>query len=70
MKPCKEKGKYLLDLWSANRFALLEAGIKKQNIICSKLCTMCRQDLFFTHRGSGGKRGSLAGIIQIEELSY
>ncbi len=70
LKPCKEKGKYLLDLWSANRFALLEAGIKKQNIICSKLCTMCRQDLFFTHRGSGGKRGSLAGIIQIEELSY
>lgn len=64
IKTC-EGQKYLLDLWTANRFALLEAGVPENNIISSGLCTMCRQDLFFTHRGSGGKRGSLAGIIQI-----
>lgn len=67
LTPCLKEEKYLVDLWSANRFALLEVGVKKENIICSKLCTMCHSDLFFTHRGSGGKRGSLAGVIQIKE---
>lgn len=57
--------KYFVDLWEANRTALLEAGVKKEHIVVSGLCTMCRQDLFFSHRASGNKRGSMAGFMML-----
>ncbi len=57
--------KYQLDLWEANHQLLLEAGVASEHIIKSGLCTMCRQDLFFSHRGSKGQRGSLAGFMSL-----
>lgn len=60
----KEK-KYLLNLWEANRRVLLQAGVSAEHISVSGLCTMCRQDLFFSHRASGGRRGSMAGFIML-----
>ena len=57
------KEKYFVNLWEANRVALLEAGVGDNHIVVSGLCTMCRQDLFFSHRASGNKRGSMAGFI-------
>lgn len=59
--------KYLLNLWEANRQALLQAGINAEHITVSGLCTMCRQELFFSHRVTGGKRGSMAGFIMLRE---
>lgn len=69
-KECEEiiinKGeKIYIDLWKANYFALSEAGLKPENIIISGLCTMCRQDLFFSHRARGTKRGSMAAFISL-----
>lgn len=58
-----EGEKYLVNLWEANRLALLEAGVGENHIAVSGLCTMCRQDLFFSHRVNGNKRGSMAGFI-------
>lgn len=58
-------GKYMLNLWEANRQYLLSAGIPNENIVISGLCTMCRQDLFFSHRATNGKRGSLAGFLML-----
>lgn len=63
----KPKDKYQLDLWEANRLILLEAGLLEENIVVSGVCTMCNQDLLFSHRGSAGKRGSLAGFLEISE---
>lgn len=57
--------KYRLNLWEANRRMLLHAGVRKEHIAVSGLCTMCRQDLFFSHRASGGRRGSMAGFIML-----
>lgn len=57
--------KYFVDLWEANRAVLLEAGVKKEHIVVSGLCTMCRQDLFFSHRASGNKRGSMVGVMML-----
>lgn len=57
--------KYQLDLWEANYQLLREAGVAKEHIVKSGLCTMCRQDLFFSHRGSKGQRGSLAGFMSL-----
>lgn len=59
--------KYMLNLWEANKRMLLRAGIRKEHIAVSGLCTMCRQDLFFSHRASGGRRGSMAGFIMLAE---
>lgn len=57
--------KYQLDLWEANHQLLIEAGVASEHIVKSGLCTMCRQDLFFSHRGSKGRRGSLAGFMSL-----
>lgn len=58
--------RYLADLWEANRQALREAGVPEENIFVSGVCTMCRQDLFFSHRGSKGLRGSNAGFLMLK----
>lgn len=61
----KENGKYLLNLWQANQYAMMDAGVLADKISISGLCTMCHQDLFFSHRAFGGQRGSMAGILSI-----
>lgn len=58
--------RYFADLWGANRLALLEAGVPDERISVSGVCTMCRQELFFSHRGSKGRRGSNAGFLMLK----
>lgn len=67
VRPSKTEGKYLLNLWEANKIVLFESGIKEEHISVSGLCTMCRQDLFFSHRATLGKRGSQAGFLMLKE---
>lgn len=62
----KGNGKYLCDLWAANRAVLSEAGLKESNIHTSQVCTACNSDLLFSHRKTGGKRGSLAAFLAIK----
>lgn len=57
--------KFQLDLWRSNEIVLEEAGIKKENRQVSGLCTCCHSDLLFSHRATGGRRGSLAGVITL-----
>ena len=59
-------GKYLCNLWAANRAVLTEAGLKKEHIHTSGVCTCCNSELLFSHRKSGGKRGSLAAFLSIK----
>lgn len=68
-KPClnEQEQKYQLDLWEANRLILLEAGLQPEHIIVSELCTMCRCNLFFSHRATKGQRGSMVGVIMLSE---
>ena len=43
---------------------LLEcAGIKRENICADPHCTCCEPDVYFSHRASGGRRGTMAAII-------
>lgn len=56
-------GKYLCDLWAANRAVLSEAGLLEGNIHTSGVCTSCNCDLLFSHRKTAGKRGSLAAFL-------
>ena len=63
----KGGGKYHIDLWEVNRRTLLRAGVKAEHITVTDLCTRCYPDVFWSHRATGGRRGSLAGCIAIAE---
>ena len=59
----KINGKYQLDLWKANEFILLDAGIKKEHLAVTDLCTSCNPEFLFSHRASHGRRGNLSVIL-------
>ncbi len=50
------------DLWDISRMQLTRAGIMKDSIEVSGICTRCRTDLFFSYRGEGntGRFGTVA----------
>lgn len=53
------------DLWTANRVQLLAAGVPRERIELAGVCTMCRNDLFYSFRREGagcGHFGLLAGL--------
>ncbi|HAQ39672.1 MAG TPA: peptidoglycan editing factor PgeF [Clostridiales bacterium] len=58
--------KYHFNLWQINKYLLMKEGIREENIEISGLCTKCHNDMFFSHRGQGGKRGLMAGILMIK----
>lgn len=62
----KDNGHYQLSLWEANRLIFQEAGILPQHITVTDICTACNPELLFSHRASGGKRGNLAGFLEIK----
>ena len=62
----KPEQKYQLNLWRANEIILEEAGIPKEQIEVSGLCTCCHSELLFSHRATGGRRGNLAGVITLQ----
>jgi YfiH family protein len=55
-----------LDLWRANEDQLVDAGLRRENVIQSRLCTACHGEWFFSHRASGGKTGRMLGILGLK----
>jgi YfiH family protein len=60
----KKANKYMLDLKGLIQHDLVNKGILEKNIEVSSLCTKCNQELFFSHRGQGLKRGGMAAVIK------
>ena len=58
-------GKYLLDLWRANEIVLEEAGVKKEHIQVTDICTRCNSDYLFSHRVTGDERGNLGAFLSL-----
>jgi len=56
-------GKYHFDLWRANACALAHAGVASRFIHIAGLCTLCRNDLFPSHRREGEIAGRFAAVI-------
>jgi polyphenol oxidase len=54
-----------LDLRSANRRQLVDAGMRPRNIAVSALCTSCRGDLFFSYRKEGPATGRMMSVVGI-----
>lgn len=63
----KENGKYQLNLWKANEAVLTEAGIPKQQIAVTNVCTHCNPEILFSHRATGNKRGNLSAFLALKE---
>ena len=61
----KGSGKFLLNLFEANRLVLLEAGIPEENISSAGLCTMENPAMFFSHRRDGRMRGNHGAFLGI-----
>lgn len=61
----KPDGKFQLDLWEANRQVLLEAGVRREHLSVTDICTCCNPDLLYSHRASHGKRGNLAAFLSL-----
>lgn len=58
--------KYHFDLWEINKYNMVKEGMDEGNIQIAGLCTKCRNDLFFSHRGQKGKRGLMSGLIMMK----
>lgn len=51
------------DLWAYARFQLDRAGLRPENVETLALCTRCRADLFYSHRGLGPITGRMGAVI-------
>lgn len=67
LMPGKAPGKYQLDLWSANKFILLNAGILPEHLEVTDICTCCNSGYLFSHRASGGRRGNLGAFLELRK---
>lgn len=58
-------GKALLDLKGVNARRLAQLGVLAGQIAVSDACTMCRPDVFWSHRATDGRRGVQAAVITL-----
>ncbi len=69
LHPCREDGRWMLDLASANRIALTERGLPAGNVLSARHCTACRRDIFFSHRASLGCTGRQINLLMLRDGS-
>lgn len=62
----KENGKYQLNLWKANEYNFLDAGIKPEHIAVTNVCTCCNPEVLFSHRITGFNRGNLSAFLSLK----
>ncbi len=62
------KGHYKADLWGINKRLIIESGVPEKNIEVTDMCTMCNENLFFSHRRMGKNRGSMAAYLSLKEF--
>ena len=60
------EGKFYLDLKSCNARRLMLLGVKEENISVSDECTKCSHEKYWSHRFTGGQRGSQGALIVID----
>ncbi len=55
-----------VDLWAMNVAQARGAGLRDDRVAVAGVCTVCRRDLFFSHRGDHGKTGRFAAAIGVD----
>ena len=61
-----EKDHFRLSLWRANEIVLEEAGVHRENIFTSNICTACNKEILYSHRVMGEKRGNMAAFMALK----
>lgn len=59
MQPAQPLRPARVDLAGCIRTQLQECGVPESRIRCSELCTVCRPDLFYSHRRDAGRTGRM-----------
>ncbi len=62
----EENGHYRFSLSDANLLLLRRAGLRREQIDVSPVCTRCAGDEWFSHRGQGAQTGRFGAMIVIE----
>ncbi len=62
-KPTARPGKWLVDLKSANRAQLLQAGLSARRIEVAPWCTATHHAHFFSYRKGGGRTGRMLAVV-------
>jgi YfiH family protein len=65
LKPSMNKGHAFFDLWEANQTALLESGIREENVEVMGLCSFEHADLFYSARREGSDTGRMVSGIRL-----
>ena len=63
----EKKGRWMLNLLEANLSQLRRAGLSDARIDTAGICTVCQQNDFFSHRGSGGVTGRQINFLMIRQ---
>ena len=63
----KNDEKFQLNLWYANECVFLEAGVPKEHIEITDICTCCNPEILFSHRASKGMRGNLGAFLMLKD---
>ena len=55
----------MLDLKRVNARRLVQLGLREDHIDISQECTMCKPEKYWSHRVTGGQRGSQCAVIML-----
>lgn len=60
-----KQNKYYIDTVEINKQVLLQAGLKEENIIDSKICSVCNCDKIHSYRAEGKQSGRNIAIMEL-----
>lgn len=63
----KETNSYFIDTVAINKNLLKEEGVPEQNIVDSKICTYCNNNIIHSYRKEGKNAGRNTAIICLRE---
>lgn len=63
----REGGRTYLNMPAMNRALLVRAGVEESAVDVCRFCTACHPELFYSHRASGGLRGTMLNVIGLGE---
>ena len=61
----KGGGKAMIDMAECNRQILISCGVRPGNITLGDICTRHNSDLLWSHRATGGDRGTMCAMLRI-----
>lgn len=64
VRPTRREGVWSADIRAMNAEFLMSAGVVAEDIDISRDCTCCLPERYFSHRYSGGRRGTMLSVIK------